>query len=127
MVGDTTAQEAHLLERSIGIDLDEASRVQDSVFGKRGGVKEVIDALALARTTVFVCMHYHAGPSSKIGVANGSVKDFNSDFHFLRRIYAYFLNYKRLFWTPCYSSYIHIYHCYHNHYHHHDNKKQSHW
>ena len=39
--GDAAAEEAHLLQRGLGADLDGAGRVNHGVLGEGGGVEEV--------------------------------------------------------------------------------------
>jgi hypothetical protein len=40
---DAAAEEAHLLQRRLGVDLDGARGVEHGVLGEGGGVEEVVD------------------------------------------------------------------------------------
>jgi hypothetical protein len=50
--GDAAAEEAHLVERGLGVDLDGAGGVKHGVLGEGGGVEEVVHRLPQPRVAV---------------------------------------------------------------------------
>ena len=60
--GDAAAEEAHLLQRGLGVDHDGAGRVKHGVLGEGGGVEEVVHRLPHPRAAV-----HHGEPGAAIG------------------------------------------------------------